>query len=71
MFEKKLHLPVAIVDRSDRMLAALKGVVDAEEKRKIIGAAFIQAFEEFKESIQYTIGIKPKYLVQVNIFFIN
>ena len=33
------------VDASDRFLSALSGVVDPEEKRKIIGRVFIEVFE--------------------------
>lgn len=36
-----LHL----VDASDRFLSALEGVVDPEQKRKIIGANFIEVFQ--------------------------
>jgi GMP synthase (glutamine-hydrolysing) len=43
---KKLRLPVHFVDASDRFLARLADVVDPEQKRKIIGATFIDVFEE-------------------------
>jgi GMP synthase (glutamine-hydrolysing) len=46
MFREHLKLQVVAVDASDRFLRALKGVTDPEEKRKIIGAEFIQVFEE-------------------------
>ncbi len=45
-FREHLKLQVVAVDASDRFLRALKGVTDPEEKRKIIGAEFIQVFEE-------------------------
>ena len=35
-----------VVDAADRFLAALAGVSDPEEKRKIIGREFIRVFEE-------------------------
>ena len=35
-----------VVDAQDRFLAALAGVTDPEEKRKIIGREFIRVFEE-------------------------
>ncbi|MBD3348572.1 MAG: glutamine-hydrolyzing GMP synthase [Candidatus Eisenbacteria bacterium] len=41
-----LGLTVDIVDARDRFLEALRGVADPEEKRKIIGNAFIEVFEE-------------------------
>ena len=34
-----------VVDASDQFLGALEGVVDPEEKRKIIGREFIRVFE--------------------------
>jgi GMP synthase (glutamine-hydrolysing) len=43
---ERLHLPLVFVDASGRFLERLKGVVDPEEKRKIIGATFIEVFEE-------------------------
>jgi GMP synthase (glutamine-hydrolysing) len=45
-FQEDLKLQIVAVDASDRFLRALKGVTDPEEKRKIIGAEFIQVFEE-------------------------
>lgn len=43
---KRYSLTYRIVDASDRFLGALKGIVDPEEKRKIIGRTFIEVFEE-------------------------
>lgn len=42
------HLGVHLVsvDARDRFLTRLKGIIDPEEKRKIIGAEFIAVFEE-------------------------
>ncbi|MGE3841908.1 MAG: glutamine-hydrolyzing GMP synthase [Vicinamibacterales bacterium] len=45
-FREKLHLPLIAVDASDLFLSRLAGVVDPEQKRKIIGTAFIDVFEE-------------------------
>jgi GMP synthase (glutamine-hydrolysing) len=42
----KLKLPVNFVDASSRFLTRLSGVADPEQKRKIIGATFIDVFEE-------------------------
>jgi GMP synthase (glutamine-hydrolysing) len=44
-FVEKLRLPVVFVDASDLFLDRLAGVTDPEEKRKRIGAAFIDVFE--------------------------
>ncbi|MDX1670796.1 MAG: glutamine-hydrolyzing GMP synthase [Balneolaceae bacterium] len=46
IYQRDLHLPVKGIDASKRFLSALKGVVDPEEKRKIIGNTFIEVFEE-------------------------
>jgi GMP synthase (glutamine-hydrolysing) len=42
---KKLRLPVNFVDASDLFLDRLAGVADPEQKRKVIGATFIDVFE--------------------------
>ena len=42
---KRLQLPVHFVDASEIFLTRLAGVSDPEEKRKIIGATFIDVFE--------------------------
>lgn len=39
-------LSIECIDASERFFAALKGVKDPEQKRKIIGALFIEVFEE-------------------------
>ena len=46
LYIKDLALPVRGVDASELFLSRLKGVSDPEKKRKIIGAAFIDVFEE-------------------------
>jgi GMP synthase (glutamine-hydrolysing) len=43
---QRLHLPVTLADASAAFLGRLTGVVDPEQKRKIIGATFIEVFEE-------------------------
>ncbi|MFN2446140.1 MAG: glutamine-hydrolyzing GMP synthase [Vicinamibacterales bacterium] len=43
---RRLQLPVHFVDASDTFLERLAGVDDPERKRKIIGGAFIDVFEE-------------------------
>ncbi|HEY7447106.1 MAG TPA: glutamine-hydrolyzing GMP synthase [Vicinamibacterales bacterium] len=44
-FAEKMHLPLVFVDASRLFLDRLAGVVDPEQKRKIIGATFIEVFE--------------------------
>ncbi|HMA62744.1 MAG TPA: glutamine-hydrolyzing GMP synthase [bacterium] len=45
----KLKIPVEKHDYSDQFLNALQGVTEPEEKRKVIGNIFIEAFEEITE----------------------
>ena len=45
VFAETLGVKVVMVDARERFLAALAGVVDPEEKRKIIGREFIRVFE--------------------------
>jgi len=44
-FRDRFHLPVRRVDAGDDFLAALRGVVDPEEKRRVIGRVFVEVFE--------------------------
>ena len=44
-FREKLQLPLDFVDASDLFLDRLAGVTDPEQKRKVIGATFIDVFE--------------------------
>lgn len=46
MFTSRYDIPFIRVDAADRFLARLKGVVEPEQKRKIIGEEFIRVFEE-------------------------
>ena len=55
---KEMPLKFVKVDAEERFLQALKGVVDPEEKRKIIGELFIKIFEEVAEKE------KAEYLIQ-------
>jgi GMP synthase (glutamine-hydrolysing) len=45
-FREKMHLPLDFVDASSTFLTRLGGVIDPEQKRKIIGATFIDVFEK-------------------------
>jgi GMP synthase (glutamine-hydrolysing) len=45
-FERQEEIPLTCVDAEEDFLTALRGVEDPEEKRKIIGAEFIKAFEK-------------------------
>jgi GMP synthase (glutamine-hydrolysing) len=45
-FAEHMHINVIRVNAADRFFAALEGVADPEEKRKIIGGLFIEVFDE-------------------------
>ena len=45
-FDEKFHIRVEYINSRERFISKLKGVVDPEEKRKIIGTEFIRVFEE-------------------------
>lgn len=46
VFAEQLGMKIIMVDAQERFQHALEGVVDPEEKRKIIGREFIRVFEE-------------------------
>ncbi len=58
IFGKELGMNLAAVEASDRFFKGLDGVVEPEEKRRIIGELFIRVFEE--EAAKR----KAEYLVQ-------
>lgn len=72
-FKNKLKLPLVVIDGKKDFLTALKGVIDPEEKRIIIGKIFIRIFERealrlvYPERNRRTQG-KPKILVQGTIY---
>jgi GMP synthase (glutamine-hydrolysing) len=49
---KHFHMTIDCVDASERFLKKLKGVIDPEKKRKIIGNEFIHVFEEEAKKIK-------------------
>lgn len=62
-FKRNYDMNIIRVDAKDRFLQRLKGIVDPEEKRKIIGNVFIEVFKE--EAL--TIG-DVKFLVQGTLY---
>jgi GMP synthase (glutamine-hydrolysing) len=50
-FRRRYHLEVVVVDASERFLSKLRGVVDPERKRKIVGETFIEVFEENAQAL--------------------
>lgn len=67
-FEKDLHLPVTCVDAVEPFLSKLKGVVDPEMKRKIIGKEFIAIFDAFANELEQKLGKRPAFLVQGTLY---
>ncbi len=45
-FDDKFHINVQYINARQRFISKLKGIVDPEKKRKIIGNEFIRVFEE-------------------------
>ena len=50
-FRDRLKLRIVFVDARERFLNALRGINDAEAKRKVIGKLFIEIFEEEAKKI--------------------
>ncbi|CAA9322413.1 MAG: GMP synthase [glutamine-hydrolyzing], amidotransferase subunit / GMP synthase [glutamine-hydrolyzing], ATP pyrophosphatase subunit [uncultured Nocardioidaceae bacterium] len=57
-----------VVDAADRFLAALAGVDDPEDKRKIIGREFIRVFEAAEREIVAGSDEPVQYLVQGTLY---
>ena len=55
-FEQHLGMRLVMVDARERFLSRLAGVVDPEQKRKIIGDEFIRVFEEQAAAITSEMG---------------
>lgn len=51
VFKNNLGMNIIYIDAADRFLNRLKGVIDPEEKRKIIGEEFIHVFEDEAKKI--------------------
>ncbi len=51
VFGENFHIKLKYVDASERFLNKLKGVVDPEQKRKIIGNEFIDVFQHATEEL--------------------
>ncbi|MCS7123991.1 MAG: glutamine-hydrolyzing GMP synthase [Candidatus Bathyarchaeota archaeon] len=59
---EKLGINLVVVNAQNRFFEKLKGVIDPEAKRKIIGEEFIRVFEEVAEKIG------AEYLIQGTIY---
>ena len=63
MFAQNLGVKVVHVDASEQFLAKLAGVTDPEQKRKIIGAEFIEVFDTEEKKLT-----QAKWLAQGTIY---
>ncbi|MBK1971623.1 glutamine-hydrolyzing GMP synthase [Campylobacter sp. TTU_617] len=63
MFKNTLNIPLISIDASEIFLSRLKGIIDPEQKRKIIGNTFIEVFE--KEAKKHN---DVKYLAQGTLY---
>jgi len=66
-FSRHMHIPLVVVDASERFLSRLAGVVDPEKKRKIIGEEFIRVFEEEAAELEQEQG-QIEFLVQGTLY---
>ncbi len=64
---EKLGLNIDAVDASERFLTKLAGVIEPEQKRKIIGNEFIMVFEEEAHRLEQLHG-KVEWLVQGTLY---
>ncbi|MBL7186207.1 MAG: glutamine-hydrolyzing GMP synthase [Phycisphaerae bacterium] len=62
-FRNHFHMDLRVVDWSEQFLAKLAGVTDPQEKRKIIGAEFIEAFKSQASKIS-----NAKFLAQGTLY---
>lgn len=68
LFKDQLHLPVQCVDASDLFLGRLDLIIDPEQKRKIIGATFIEIFDDAAVRVGNELGHLPEFLVQGTLY---
>jgi GMP synthase (glutamine-hydrolysing) len=68
LFGGHFHIRLRTVDASKRFLARLKGVVDPERKRKIIGNEFIKVFEAAARGLKKTSPGRYRFLAQGTLY---
>lgn len=65
---KGLGINLAVVDASEEFLGKLKGVIDPEVKRKIIGNTFIEVFQREAERVMEESGGAVDFLLQGTLY---
>ncbi len=68
LFRGHYNIPLHHVEAGEIFLAALKGVTDPEEKRKIIGRLFVETFDREAEKIATDGRGAPKFLAQGTLY---
>jgi GMP synthase (glutamine-hydrolysing) len=68
LFSGHFHIHLRTIDASKRFLARLKGVVDPERKRKIIGNEFIKVFEAAARGLRKTSPGRYRFLAQGTLY---
>lgn len=66
MFRENLKVPLITADASALFLSRLKGVIEPEKKRKIIGETFIEVFEQ--EAKKHNTKGEIKFLAQGTLY---
>jgi GMP synthase (glutamine-hydrolysing) len=68
LFRSNYNIPLVHVEAQDVFLAALEGVTDPEDKRKIIGRLFIETFEAEAGKIAADGRGSPSFLAQGTLY---
>jgi GMP synthase (glutamine-hydrolysing) len=68
IFGENFRIRLKYVDASARFLGKLRGVIDPELKRKIIGTEFIRVFETATEELQSTEAGHYRFLAQGTLY---
>jgi len=67
-FSDEYHIRLKAIDATDLFLDRLEGIVDPEQKRKIIGNTFVEVFDDATHAIVEELGMKPKFLAQGTLY---
>jgi len=71
VFQRTLGVELIAVDSVDKFMDALSGVIEPEQKRKVIGELFIRTFEEQARQLSSSLATElapVRYLVQGTIY---
>ena len=63
---RRLGIKIDVVDASSEFISALRGILDPEKKRKVVGEKFIRVFETYAKDIKSKKGVK--YLAQGTLY---